>query len=142
MNEKPAPQVLWSWMTAVCAAAIPATGLLCWLLWLFLPAYLPILLVIWSGTLLLLLGVYLPLRRRSLSFSLEQEQIIVTGGVVFATTRRMRIDAVRQVTLLQGPLERRHDTAFLLVSATGGHLLIEGIDRQQAEDWCRRLAPR
>jgi len=82
------------------------------------------------------------LRRRSASFSLEQEHVAVTGGVLFTTTRRMRMDAVRQVTLLQGPLERRFGTAFLLVSGTGGHLLVEGIDRARADVWCQRLLPR
>lgn len=142
MNERPAPQILWSWVVAVFAAAVPLTGLICWLVWLFLPTYLPAVLVVWSGGLLLLLGVYLPLRRRSLSFSLDREQITVTSGVVFTTTRRMRVDAVRQVTLLQGPLERRFDTAYLLISATGGYLLVEGIHRHRAEAWCRQLSPR
>ncbi len=141
MNEKPVPQILWCWRAVVAAIALPLTGALCWLLWLFLPTYLPVTLWFWGGFLLFLLGVYLPLRQRSLSFSLGPEQLTVTSGVWFTTTRRMRVDAVRQVTLLQGPLEKRFDTAYLLISATGGSLLIEGIRRNTAEEWCKRLKP-
>ena len=139
MKEKPAPQILWSWRLAVVTACLPLTGLIVWLGWLFLPTYLSLMLALWGGCLLFVLGIYLPLRRRSVTFALEPNEITVTGGVLITTTRRMRTDAVRQVTLLQGPLERRLGIAFLLISATGGYLLIEGIDRTRAEDWCKRL---
>lgn len=141
MTERPAPQILWSWMAAVVALALPLTGLLWWLLWLFLPGWLSTILPVWGGAVFLLLGVYLPLRRHRLTFSLEAEQITVTGGVLITTTRCMRTDAVRQITLLQGPLERRFHTAFLRISATGGSLLVEGIHQKTAEEWCRRLSP-
>ena len=141
MKERPAPQILWSWRLAATAVALPLTGALCWLLQLFWPAYLPAALWIWGGFLAGLLGIYMPLRRRSISFSLEAEQVTVTGGVWFSTTRCMRADAVRQVTLWQGPLERRLGIAYLLISATGGSLLIEGIPRPRAEEWCQRLSP-
>ncbi len=140
MMERPAPQVLWSWLAVLLAIALPLMGCIGWLLWLFWPTFLP-LGAVGCGGVSLLLVVYLPLRRRRLRFSLVGGVLTVTGGVVFATTRWMRVDAVRQVTLLQGPLERRCGTAFLLVSATGGHLLIEGLEQEQAKEWCQRLAP-
>lgn len=141
MKERPVPQILWSWGAASLAVALPTTLLLGWFVHLFWPSILPIALPVWCGGWLVFIGGYLPLRRRSLHFRLEDRQITATGGVVFTTTRCIPLDAVRQVTLIQGPLERRLHTAFLLVSATGGYLLVEGIPRNRAEEWRKHLNP-
>lgn len=140
--EKPADCVLWSWMLLLAVAAVPLTAAIAVAIPYLPPLWRGWLWMVWSGIFLLIGGVYLPLRRRSMSFTLTADSVEVTGGVVFITTRRIRREAVRQVTLLQGPIERRCGTAFLLVSGTGGYLLIEGISLVQAEDWCRRLYPR
>jgi membrane protein YdbS with pleckstrin-like domain len=139
MTEKAAPCVLWSWMLATLAMAVPLTALLAAAVDYLPLSWRPILWTIWGGVLLLFGGIYLPLRRRNLCYALTDECIQVTGGVFFLTTRRIRCDAVRQVTLLQGPIERRCGTVFLLVSGTGGYLLAEGLPLAQAENWCRRL---
>lgn len=140
--EKPADCVLWSWILLLAVTALPLTAAVAVLL-----PYLPLawrgwLWVVWSGVFVGIVCVYLPLRRRNMCFSLTEDCVEVTSGVVFVTTRRIRYEAVRQVTLLQGPIERRCHTAFLLVSGTGGYLLVEGIDLAQAERWCHRLYPR
>ena len=142
MPIKPAKKTLWSWCLVVMALAIPLLLGLQWVGYWFFPQMRSALLILWGGFLLFLLGIYLPLRQKSISFALDETQITVTGGVWFRVTRRMQVDAVRQVTLLQGPLERRLGIVFLLVSATGGHLWIEGIDQDRGEDWCRRLTCR
>ena len=139
MIEKPSPRVLWSWVSMIAIVALPLTAAVGWLLSLFWSDRLMIAAGLWGGCLLLFLGVYLHRRRRSLCFALEADRVWTRGGVFCITTRIMSIDAVRQVTLLQGPLERLCHTAFLLVSATGGYLLIEGIDQERAEEWRRRL---
>lgn len=140
--EKPADCVLWSWMLLLAVAAVPLTAAVAvaipylpalWRGWLWL---------VWCGVFVVIACVYLPLRRRSMRFALTEDSVEVTIGVLFITTRRIRREAVRQVTLLQGPIERRCHTAFLLVSGTGGYLLIEGIDLAQAEEWCHHLYPR
>lgn len=141
MTEKPADCVVWSWVMLLVIVAVPLTAT-----WAVAVTYLPPswtwpLWGIWGGTLLLVGGVYLPLRRRNMRFTLSEQDIETIGGVLFITTRRIRCEAVRQVTLLQGPVERRCGTAFLLVSSTGGYLLVEGIRLKTAEDWCRRLCP-
>ena len=141
MTEKPANCVLWSWVILLVMVAIPHTAALA-----VVATYLPHpwrwpLWVLWIGGLAVIGWVYLPLRRKRLRFSLSEQGIETTSGVVFTTTRCIRYDAVRQVTLLQGPIERRCHTAFLLVSGTGGYLLVEGIGLKTAEDWCRRLCP-
>lgn len=140
--EKPADCVLWSWILLLAVTALPLTAAVAVLL-----PYLPLawrgwLWVVWGGVFVGIACVYLPLRRRNMCFSLTEDCVEVTSGVVFVTTRRIRYEAVRQVTLLQGPIERRCHTAFLLVSGTGGYLLVEGIDLAQAERWCHRLYPR
>lgn len=140
--EKPADCVLWSWMLLLAVTALPLTAAVAVLL-----PYLPLawrgwLWVVWGGVFIGIACVYLPLRRRNMCFSLTEDCVEVTTGVVFVTTRRIHYEAVRQVTLLQGPIERRCHTAFLLVSGTGGYLLVEGIDLAQAERWCHRRYPR
>ena len=141
MYEKPSPRVIWSWVTLVLAVAIPVTVVHLWLLDRFFPRFSLAYLLATVVALLYLLLVYLPLRRRNLRFALGEERVTVTGGVVLITSRRMELRSVRQVTLLQGPVERLCHTAFLLVSATGGYLLIEGVDHARAQEWCRRMVP-
>ena len=141
MYEKPSPRVLWSWVSILIAVAIPHLAVGGWLLWRLFPRLvMPFLLL--SVAAVAVIGLwYLPRRRENMRYSLGDQWVTVRGGVLFITSRRMELDAVRQVTLLQGPVERRCDTAFLLISATGGYLLIEGIDRLRAEEWCRGRFP-
>lgn len=141
MTGKAAPCVLWSWMMVSLTAAVPLTALVVVAAAYLTPTCRLALWIVWCTTLLLFGGVYLPLRRRNLRFTLTDDSVQVTGGVLVITTRRIRREAVRQVTILQGPIERRCHTAFLLVSGTGGYLLAEGLPLAQAEDWCRRLYP-
>lgn len=141
MYEKPSPHVLWSWVSIVLAVAIPHIIIGGWLLWRLLPHLtIPFVVLSVAATAVILLW-YLPQRRQNMRYSLGQQRVTVRGGVLFITSRRMELDAVRQVTLLQGPVERRHHTAFLLINGTGGYLLIEGIDRQRAEEWCKGRFP-
>lgn len=142
MTEKAAPCVLWSWVLLALTAAAPLTALLAVAAGYLPPLWRRILWAVWAGVLALFGCVYLPLRRHNLRYALTDDGIEVTGGVLILTTRRIRREAVRQVTLLQGPIERRCGTAFLLVNGTGGYLLAEGLPLAQAEDWCRRLYPR
>lgn len=141
MTEKPAPCVLWSWVMLSLTAAAPLTALLAVAASYLPPMWRLTLWAVWAGVLVLFGCVYLPLRRRNLRYALTKDGIEVTVGVLILTTRRIRREAVRQVTLLQGPIERRCHTAFLLVSGTGGYLLAEGLPLAQAEEWCRRLYP-
>lgn len=141
MTEKPAPCVLWSWVMLSLTAAAPLTALLAVAASYLPPMWRLTLWAVWAGLLVLFGCVYLPLRRRNLRYALTKDGIEVTAGVLILTTRRIRREAVRQVTLLQGPIERRCHTAFLLVSGTGGYLLAEGLPLAQAEEWCRRLYP-
>lgn len=139
MTEKAAPCVLWSWALLALMAAIPLTALLAMVTGYVSPFWRWTVWVIWGGILVLFFCVYLPLRRRSLRYSLTNDGIEVTSGVLIRTTRHIHREAVRQVTLLQGPIDRRCGTVFLLVSSTGGYLLAEGLPLATAEDWCRRL---
>lgn len=141
MIEKPSSGVLWSWMCLTWIAAAPLTAIGGWWLSLYRPDCMLPATVGWCLCLFVFLFFYLPRRRRSLSFAIETDRVWVSGGVFFITTRSMAIDAVRQVTLLQGPLERLCHTAFLLVSSTGGYLLVEGLELERAEEWRRRLIP-
>lgn len=142
MKQKPSPHVVWSWLSVLLLTALPLSLLLGWVLTRYpvIPAGATA--ILWGGCLILIGGAYLPLRWRCMSFSLEEDRLSVTGGVWFHTTRRMHRDAVRQVTLLEGPIERLCHTAFLLVRSTGGFILIEGIDRDTADSWCRQLCHR
>lgn len=141
MTEQAAPCVLWSWRILALTAAVPLSALLAVATAYVPPLWRITLWVSWIGALMLFACVYLPLRRRNLRYSLTDDGIEATGGVLILTTRHIHCDAVRQVTILQGPIERRCNTAFLLVSGTGGYLLAEGLPLERAEEWCRRLYP-
>lgn len=140
MCVKPSPRVLWSWGSALLVPLILLTAGGVWICVRLLRPFLPLWLLL-MGALWLLCGIYLLLRRRRLCFSVTDGYVCASDGVWITTRRMIPLEAVRQVTLLQGPVERLCRTAFILVNATGGYLLIEGIDRQQAEVWCRRLTP-
>lgn len=130
MCIKPSHRVLWSWWTAlsILFGSLTVAGIWLggWLGYLFIPLWL------WGG-------VYLWLRRRRLHYAVTDGYICAVDGVFITTQRMIPIEAVRQTTLWQGPVERLCRTAFILINSTGGYLLIEGVDRQQAEGWCRRL---
>ena len=141
MYEKPSPHVRWSWVGLLLAVAIPHIVVGGWLLWRLFP-WLTLPFVALSVAAVLVLALwYLPQRRKNMRYVLGTQRVTVQSGVLFFTSRRMELNAVRQVTLLQGPIERRCRTAFLLISATGGYLLIGGIDRQKAEEWCKGRFP-
>ena len=142
MVQKPSPRVIWSWVALLLAVVIPLTVVHTWLLDRFTPRLSVWYLIATAVALAVMLFLYLPRRRQSLGYALEEGRITATGGVVVTTGRRMELQAVRQVTLLQGPVERRCKTAFVLVSSTGGYLLIEGLDQDLAREWCRRMVPR
>lgn len=130
MCIKPSPRVWWSWWTALSMIFGPLTvtgiRLLGRLGYFLIPLW-------------LLGGIYLWLRCRRLRYAVTDGYIYATSGVFITTRRMIPIEAVRQVTLLIGPVERLCRTAFILINSTGGYLLMEGVDRPQAEVWCRRL---
>ena len=130
MCIKPSPRAVWSWWTALSMIFGPLTvtgiRLLGRLGYFLIPLWL------WGG-------IYLWLRCRRLRYAVTDGYIYTTSGVFITTRRMIPIAAVRQVTLLTGPVEQLCRTAFILINSTGGYLLIEGVDRPQAEVWCRRL---
>lgn len=138
---QPSPRVICSWAVLLLLPAL--TG--CALVWLCLQYLQPSLAL--SGTLLTLIvtavsgGLYLPLRRKRLYFSLTEEAVTVSSGVVFRVCHQMPLEAVRHITRIEGPLERLNGIVFLSVSGLGGHLLLEGLERDQAAAWCSRLLP-
>ena len=141
MYEKPSPHVLWSWVILLLAVAVPHTVVGGWLLWRLFPLLTVPFILLTVGFVLVTALWYLPRRRENMRYCLGHRWVTVQGGVLFITNRRMDLNAVRQVTLLQGPVERRCHTAFLLISATGGYVLIEGIDLRKAQEWCRGRFP-
>lgn len=138
MCEKPSPRVLWSWGCLLILPLIAFTGGGIWLWWWRYPPFLPLWGILMGG-LGLWCGTYLALRRRRLCYAVDGRYVTAMSGVFVTTRRCIPLEAVRQVTLLQGPIERLCRTAFILVNSTGGFLLIEGLDCARAEAWCRRL---
>ena len=139
MQSTPKKAVLLSWYLLF---LLPGTATAV-AVWLILRRFLPVaafpVILLWLGGLLLFCLWYLPRRRRHMRYTLTAGELTVTGGVLFAVRHRMPLTAVRHVTLLQGPVERLCGIAYLSVSGLGGHILLEGLERKQAEVWCRRL---
>ena len=131
MCVKPSPRVLWSWWAILFCPLGLLTAAGIWLrprlFYLFIP--------LWIGC-----GFFLWWRYRRLCYTLSDGHLCATHGIWITIRRMVPTRAVRQVTLWQGPVERRCRTAFLWIQSTGGCLLIEGIPLTDAEDWCRRLS--
>ena len=141
---KPDPRVVWTWVLCALLGAVAPAALSVWLLrWQALPNWVAgAFTALWGVLLVLTLAVYIPLRRRRIAYALEEDLLLVWGGVVFRVEHRMPLSGVRHVTLIQGPLERLFGTAFLLVNGAGGFVLLEGMLLEQATAWRQRLLER
>ncbi len=142
MRHKPSIRVLWSWSLYYLLPTVAVSAAVYILLIrLVLPRTAVTVAVALLIGAILVLAAYLPMRRKQMTFTLATDSLTATGGVLFTTYRRMPLAAVRHVTLLRGPIERLCGTAFLLVSAAGGHILVEGLPLDTAQNWCRLLLP-
>ncbi len=88
---------------------------------------------LWSGALFLILTVYYPLRYRRMRYALGDDTVAAIRGVFFLSHQRIPLSAVRHITVIRGPLERLTGITALLISATGGRLLLEGIPADEAK---------
>ncbi len=89
--------------------------------------------VLWSGALLLILTVYYPQRYRRMRYAIGEGTVAAVRGVFFLSHQRIPLSAVRHITVIRGPLERITGICALLISATGGRLLLEGIPADEAK---------
>ncbi len=140
-HYSPDPRVLWSWELFAAAAALPAAAvsLLLWF-WDRIPSVIALIFTsAWAATLCVTMLFYLPARRRLIGYSIDDTCLSAKGGVLFQSRHRMPLAAVRHVTLLQGPLERRSGIAFLWVAGAGGWILLEGLSLDEALALRRRL---
>ncbi len=138
---QPSPRVIRSWALLFALPALAGAALTWLCLLYFLPKVALPVAGLWLAAVAVAGSFWLPLRRKRLHYSLTEEAITVSGGVVFTACHRMPLEAVRHVTRLEGPLERLSGIVFLSVSGLGGHLLLEGLEREQADAWCHRLLP-
>lgn len=137
----PDPRVRWTWVLCACVPLLPAIAISVLLFnWERVSDEIAaVFTLLWAAVFLLTVFVYIPLRRRTVRYGLDDIHITVTGGVIFRTRQQMPLHAVRHVTLLRGPLERRFGTAFLWVAGAGGWVLLEGLPLEQAEAIRQRL---
>jgi len=142
-SGKPDRRVIWTWMCCALVAAIPLAAISVWLRrWHIVPPILSVVFTaLWCGLLLLTLAVYIPLRYRRYAYTAGEDCLCVTSGVLLTVEHRMPLSSVRHVTLLQGPLERHFDTAFLWVSGAGGWIVLEGLPLAEAEAIRSHLFP-
>lgn len=140
--QRPDSRILWSWLLYGTIPLLPAAALTAVVRrWLS-----PLIAILFAGLFLLVfavfIGIYHPLRCRRMRFCITEQSLAVLTGVFFRTHKQMPLSAVRYATLLQGPLERRFNIAFLWVAGAGGWVLIEGIPYEQAHTFCQRLSKR
>lgn len=95
--------------------------------------------VAWSAGYVFLLTVYFPLRRRRLRYRIDGDSINVISGVYFRNSRRFSYDAIRHFIVFDGPLERLFGIRYVLLCATGGRLILEGLTPEQADTLTRRV---
>lgn len=94
---------------------------------------------LWIAALALTVTVVHPLRYRRMRYAVDNSSIISTRGVLFISHRRMPLAAVRHITAVRGPLERLTGITALVISATGGRLLLEGIPAHEADKLTQTL---
>ncbi len=122
------------------AAILPISASVVLFLTTALPLWIPLIFtLVWCTGLLFLLFVYFPLRYRRLKYAITADHILTVSGVWLVSTRRIRFDAIRYITILHGPLDRRFNLAAVVVSAAGGQIFLDGISIEQAEALMRRL---
>lgn len=139
--KRPDRRVILCWTVyTLCACVIPiVAGIVLYALPL-LPEWVShIFTVLWVTTLTIVLAVYYPLRYRRMRYAVDQESIVTVRGMLFSVYRRMPLSAVRHITTLRGPIERMTGLTSVLISATGGHLLIEGIAADEADKLTKAL---
>ena len=133
--KRPDRRVKLCWTVyTLCAAIIPLTASIALFRLPMLSPWLPrTFTVLWVATLIAMLTVYYPLRYRRMRYAVGKDAVVTARGLLFTVYRRMPLTAVRHITTLRGPAERMTGLAALLISATGGHLLIEGLTADEAE---------
>ncbi len=104
-----------------------------------LPYWVPLFFTLLWCISVVLAAIYLYLRCRRAAYRIAETTITSVNGVWFRTKRQIPLMAVRHITVLSGPLERRLGITCVLISATGGRLLLDGIPLNESEALVRRL---
>lgn len=133
--KRPDRRVKLCWTVyTLCAAIVPFVASIVLFHLPMLPPWLPhAFTVFWVFALIATLTVYYPRRYRRMRYAVSNDAVVTAQGFLFTVYRQMPLSAVRHVTTLRGPAERMTGLAALLVSATGGHLLIEGLTADEAD---------
>ena len=106
----------------------------------FVPDWVPIGVLLGLGILeLLLILLYFPLRYRQERYAVAEGVVTLVSGVWFANQRTLPLVGVRHITLVQGPLEHLFGLAFVVFSAAGGVVVLEGVPLADAQAWSRQL---
>ncbi len=139
--KRPDRRVKLCWTVyTLCAALIPLAASIALFQLPMLPPWLPrAFTVLWIAVLAAVLTVYYPLRYRRMRYTVSKDAIVTVRGMLFSVYRRMPLSAVRHITTLRGPIERMTGLATVLISATGGHLLIEGLTAAEADRLIKTL---
>lgn len=133
--KRPDRRVKFCWTVyTLCAAGIPLVASIVLFRLPILPPSLPhAFTALWVAALAVVLTVYYPLRYRRMRYAVGKDAVVTVRGLLFTAYRRMPLSAVRHITTLRGPAEQMTGLSALLISATGGHLLIEGLTADEAD---------
>lgn len=139
--QRPDSRVRLSWAVAALVVALVPAALSVVLFRLsFIPRLVAWLFTgLWIVLLLLLLTVYIPLRYRQTRYLVSEQAVTVISGVYFVSHHTLPLSGVRHITVIRGPLERLFGLAFVVFSAAGGWVLVEGVPAADAEAWSHRL---
>ena len=133
--KRPDRRVKHCWtIYTLCAALIPLGASVVLFHLSSLPLWTPrIFTLVWISVLVAVLTVYYPLRYRHMRYAISEDAVITERGLVFTIQRHMPLCAVRHITALRGPIERMTGLTAILISATGGYLLLEGLTADEAD---------
>ena len=91
--------------------------------------------LLWLIGLLFVLSafLYLPLFHLSCRYVLTDAYLEFLSGVLFASRRRMRRDAILYVTAVRSPFSRLLGTGTLLIRAMGGSMILPMLPKEDAQ---------
>lgn len=137
----PDKRILICWSVYGCLTAIVPALLSSWLLALpIIPRWISLTFTItWGAGYAFLLAIFFPLRRRCLCYHIDDDGITVISGVLFKNSRRFPYDTIRHYIVFDGPIERFFGIRSVLLCATGGRLMLEGLTSDKVTALTRRV---
>jgi membrane protein YdbS with pleckstrin-like domain len=96
------------------------------------------------GTVVALVGgcvtVLPPIRHRVFWYATAPTEIDIQHGIVFITRSVVPMHRVQSLRIERGPVADHYQIANLKIRTAGGSVSLRGLDRDEADELCRRIS--